>query len=724
MKTIHHPTTVFDDDQDEKSPELATVVQTTDKRAPGRPKGSLGNTTNVKPLLSSDFYFFRACIEKIDVADAAERYLGHLGVMDRRTATAYERRLRKRIQLAINVISDRDKAQEQVNSLMASPAPVNFGPTLDEFCQRFPPDMYSEVELIELYQDEYGGLPSPSALPGGTTIKMKRDALNWLIMRLAKSPEADHAVGMWIDQKIAKVLPIGILTLAEFVTWINMTGKRWYEKLPGLGKRRAHRIMVFFLQNESIFPHGLSNRVRFQLDPRYVLDDQEITDVVDQSPTGQEKNGDLPTLQSSPHSDGTQVFGIVPIESLAWPPALLGDDGIFRCRNPNTYGATNDRVAIQEWFKTLAEKSPATQDSYRRSVERLVLWSVVERGCSLSSLTTIDLIAFRDFLRKPPAHWCSKFPAMKFSDDWRPLRGPMGDASVQATMSAVSTLYSDLVSCGYLSANAAAGVRTAKHTVTKMDVMRSFSENDLAVMKRTFEAMNKPSEKKQKDAEIQRRLMRARRLRAILLLFQTSGMRRSEVANLTWGKLSQIRLDNKVSDMWAATFTGKGNKQRSVPLQAGTIKALQDHYDDRMTLVKQGVLPYTNSEKADTHVLCILDDRLTYRKAGKSDNPSDSPRYGNSNGALSAARIYMILKLFFKEAAKNIESSGHADFLKASTHWLRHTFAHQALKASNRDVFAVQQILGHADLGTTGLYTKADMTSRVAAVSGVMGFDA
>ena len=344
-----------------------------------------------------------------------------------------------------------------------------------------------------------------------------------------------------------------------------------------------------------------------------------------------------------------------------------------------------------------------------------MLWAIVERGCSLSSLNTMDFTAFRDFLRDPPAHWCSRFPAMRYSQDWRPMRGPMGVASIQATMSAVATLFNDLSTSGYLSANAVGSVRSAKHQTLKMDVMRSFAKEDLAVIRHTLEQMP--------DG------MRKNRLRATLLLFQTSGMRRSEVANLTWGQIAPLRVNNRISDSWAATFTGKGNKERVVPLQATTIAALKVHLADRMELIQRPIdpLPYAAIKPEDTPVLSILEYGLTERAAGKGDTPADRPREGNKNGALSASRIYMMLKRFFKEAAttlvKNGRVNGQADFEKASTHWLRHTFAHQALAASGRDLPAVQQILGHADIGTTGKYVKADMASCIAVVEGVVGFE-
>ena len=74
--------------------------------------------------------------------------------------------------------------------------------------------------------------------------------------------------------------------------------------------------------------------------------------------------------------------------------------------------------------------------------------------------------------------------------------------------------------------------------------------------------------------------------------------------------------------------------------------------------------------------------------------------------------------MFFKAVERRCGDSS-ADFKKASAHWLRHTFAHQSLQASGKDLAVVQQLLGHADISTTGIYIKADMSSRVSAVLGV-----
>ena len=46
---------------------------------------------------------------------------------------------------------------------------------------------------------------------------------------------------------------------------------------------------------------------------------------------------------------------------------------------------------MQTWLAL--HESPATQRTYRKEAERLILWAIVERGRALSSLTTEDAIA-------------------------------------------------------------------------------------------------------------------------------------------------------------------------------------------------------------------------------------------------------------------------------------------------------------------------------------------
>ena len=674
-------------------------------RKRGRPAESQTLTTFTAEgaLKSLDFYFLRAILENIDPKEAAERYLAQERSLDKRAAEEYAHKLRRRMQRLISMHRERDEGWLYLKELNTPTETAVFGLSLEEFAQRFDEDMYSEAELIELYQEEYGAQPGGSSVQPEIALKTKLRALEWLRERLAIDPSANKLVEEWIERRIAhRVRDFGVLTLGEFADWINLTGRRWYEHIPGVGRTRSKRIMEFFHQNEQWIGKPLSKRLGVSLGEKY-----KLPQAVSGTFISTQKSLETPKKTELARVDAIEVYGIVPLESFIWPQALLGMDGMFRSQRPNTYKAVNDREAIEAWFNTLNEKAPATRDSYRRAIERLVLWAIVERGVALSSLDTNDIIAFREFLRNPPAHWCNHFPVMRYSSDWRPLRGSLGDAAVQQVMSAVASMFSDWVMSNYLSANAVGSVRSSKKKELRMDVMRSFADEDLAVIRSTLEKMKDGPSK--------------RRLRAIILLYQTSGLRRSEGGQLTWGMLEPVRLDNRISTHWAVTFTGKGNKERKVPIQLVVVEALQAHFDDRQALVVSGKLPYSQVAKTDSPLLSILDERLSKeQKAGVGDGPHAAARSGNKTGALSDGRIHGILKAFFKQVSMQPGLvQGQANFLKASTHWLRHTFAHQALAGSNRDLPAVQQILGHADIGTTGIYVKADMAARVAAVDSV-----
>ena len=77
-----------------------------------------------------------------------------------------------------------------------------------------------------------------------------------------------------------------------------------------------------------------------------------------------------------------------------------------------------------------------------------------------------------------------------------------------------------------------------------------------------------------------------------------------------------------------------------------------------------------------------------------------------------------MLKAFFTKVAKHhVNASSRADFTKASAHWMRHSFAHQVLAATNNDLAVVQQLLGHSSIQTTAIYVKADLTARKVAVN-------
>lgn len=62
--------------------------------------------------------------------------------------------------------------------------------------------------------------------------------------------------------------------------------------------------------------------------------------------------------------------------------------------------ANTDSDAIKVWLSRYLDTKP-TFDSYRKEAERLLLWSVLELGKPLSSLSHEDFMVYQRFLGDP-----------------------------------------------------------------------------------------------------------------------------------------------------------------------------------------------------------------------------------------------------------------------------------------------------------------------------------
>ena len=146
---------------------------------------------------------------------------------------------------------------------------------------------------------------------------------------------------------------------------------------------------------------------------------------------------------------------------------------------------------------------------------------------------------------------------------------------------------------------------------------------------------------------------------AILELFYSSGLRLSEVVNLNIDALDFTE--------GTVIVTGKGNKTRIVPMGKFAMEAMQKWLQVRVN--------YATNDAASKAVFIGLQGR----------------RVGARN-----------LQLRLKEWSikQGINSSVHP-------HMLRHSFATHVLQSSG-DLRAVQEMLGHANISTTQVYTHLD----------------
>lgn len=216
----------------------------------------------------------------------------------------------------------------------------------------------------------------------------------------------------------------------------------------------------------------------------------------------------------------------------------------------------------------------------------------------------------------------------------------LANSSIQRHLSALRTFYTWMLRCQRVRDNPVASIRAPKQGKRL--------PQDLNV-----DRLNQLLQPQQGASDLTCRDL------AMMELFYSSGLRLSEL----------VSLDITDIDVDAASLrvTGKGNKQRLLPITAIAIKRLQSW----LTLRQSWLNANANCSAV------FISRRLT---------------------RISPRNVQLRLKQLATQ--QGLDSQLHP-------HMLRHSFATHLLESS-RDLRAVQELLGHANLSTTQVYTHLD----------------
>jgi site-specific recombinase XerD len=465
--------------------------------------------------------------------------------------------------------------------------------------------------------------------------KAVAQAIDTLRTARAPQPQIADALAQWFTPRAVRVLHAhGITTLADLTVRIPRR-RQWWKAVPGLGAASARTIEAFF----AAWP-ALTEKARA-------------------------------LVVASQRSD------IVPWEALTLPHEVDGSRGTFRAPAATcTLDAANDYEAVQTWLAL--HESAATQRTYRKEAERLILWAIVERGRALSSLTTEDALAYRAFLRHPSprGRWVGPVRA-RTSPEWRPFNGSLSARSVAHALSVLGALFRWLIEQRYVLANPFAGVKVRGATgAGVLDVSHAFSEGEWALVRTIAEGLQwtygwpAPA---------------AQRLHFLLDFGYATGLRASELVGATIGR---VQTDAR-GDHWLRV-TGKGGKLASVALPPLAWEALARY------LAARGLPVLPVHWNPATAVIGSLG----------ADRGAPAP--------ISSARLWMVMRRFFLLAADAIEAD-HAPLAeklrRASPHWMRHTHATHAL-GRGAELTTVRDNLRHASVSTTSIYLHSDEVKR------------
>ncbi len=173
-----------------------------------------------------------------------------------------------------------------------------------------------------------------------------------------------------------------------------------------------------------------------------------------------------------------------------------------------------------------------------------------------------------------------------------------------------------------------------------------------------------------------------RRDHAILELFYASGLRLSELAALD---AEDVNLSTKM-----VRVMGKGGKERLVPFNRTTEKAIRDYLADRMVILRSGTPP----------------ERARARRSQplrRSSRPEDPLFVNHRGGRLTVRSIDRLVRRYAAASQQGV----------ISPHALRHSFATHLLQRG-ADLRAIQELLGHSRLSTTQRYTHVNAAQLMA----------
>jgi integrase/recombinase XerD len=287
---------------------------------------------------------------------------------------------------------------------------------------------------------------------------------------------------------------------------------------------------------------------------------------------------------------------------------------------------------------TLTDTGAQTDSALAQWVRTYLTFCRMEKGLSRNSLGAYQ-IDLEEFMRFERAHSSGPAPdaALVASFVNSLYEKQLSSRTIARRLSAIRGLFRFLLAEGIIEVDPTEHLTSPKQWATIPKFLnRDETEKLIAAPDTT-----KPSGKRDK---------------AMFELLYATGIRVSELVNL--------RTSNLDAGLGLVRVTGKGNKQRIVPVHAGALAAIADYLNDaRLALLKGRASP-----------------SLFVTARG---------------GAMTRQGFWAAVRMNGKRAGI---------FHNLSPHVLRHTFATHLLEGG-ADLRSVQTMLGHADLSTTEIYT-------------------
>ncbi|MDD2661268.1 MAG: site-specific integrase [Methylococcales bacterium] len=416
-------------------------------------------------------------------------------------------------------------------------------------------------------------------------------------------------------------------------------------------------------------------------------------------------------LNKKPQSKSLPVplHAVAPLERVLIPVELGGEQGSNRSSEPCRIHATHDLEAINSWL-SLKDDNAKTYQAYKKELERLLLWAVLERGKAISSLNTDDCKAYMKFLKTLTTAdhtWVTLQPANKSYGKWKPFyyraRNPgsgqatdspdlpqrvLSPKSINYAKTVIASCMEWLVKQNYLKHNNFQDIPAIKFAQTKLQTHnRAFTLKQMQLVFTYAGTQIDPASPE---------FMANRRILFILKFAFSTGLRIHELAAASFGDIEC--LEDETGEHYFLRVVGKHSKIRKTSLPLVFKEELQDYLRLRGLPDDFDFMPH------QAPIIPSLRD-----KAGRKH--------------LTPAGIHKILAAFFEQMFNHLEADEYADkrllskLRQASAHWLRHSYGSYLANDKQVPLTYIRDELGHANISTTSLYLNTDAKQRQKVVS-------
>lgn len=352
--------------------------------------------------------------------------------------------------------------------------------------------------------------------------------------------------------------------------------------------------------------------------------------------------------------------------------------------------------------------SKDTLATYRREVERLLQWSWIIEGTSLTAIRRQHFERYVEFCQSPPSTWIGVKNVSRFVDsssiearvpnkEWRPfvakidkrqykngrrankLDFGLSASALQGLFAVCSSFFNFLCQEEYLDQNPVAQIRQKSKYLRKQAAVAPVRRLSHEQWSAVLAEIHKRADGDEDRARYERMLFIMTALFALYL--RISELTESE----RWQpKMSDFWKDS--SGHWWFTTVGKGNKQRDVSVSDQMLAAIV-RYRLFLGLTR---LPIAG----DQHPLL--------------------PKSRGKGGIASTRQVRNIVQEAFDCAIQNLNASNQndeAESLKLATvHWLRHTGISEDVKSRPRE--HVRDDAGHGSSAITDRYIDVERKAR------------